>query len=158
LFGFDILLDAKLNPYVLEVNHRPSLAHGTAAENAMKLDLLTGIFRIFLPASYRHDMADNPTFTASAAQWNAFLDGKPSPTKFAKVLYRLHRGSYERAIKRSMGNPINLDESIQCPMRYSVRRQARASKKNGRVVESNDRGHQVLEERNNKQLREVRRV
>ncbi|KAI9188013.1 Tubulin polyglutamylase ttll6 [Blastocladiella emersonii ATCC 22665] len=44
LLGFDILLDHKLRPYVLEINHSPSLSCETAVDHAIKQTMLENVF------------------------------------------------------------------------------------------------------------------
>ena len=40
LYGFDILLDAKLQPWLIEVNGSPSMTANTKTDNLMKMGLL----------------------------------------------------------------------------------------------------------------------
>jgi len=44
--GFDILLDAKLKPWMLEVNHTPSFNADTNIDEIVKHDLLKDTFDI----------------------------------------------------------------------------------------------------------------
>lgn len=49
ILGFDVLLDQKLNPYLMEVNYRPSLETDTQDENSMKRDMLSTAMKIAAP-------------------------------------------------------------------------------------------------------------
>jgi tubulin polyglutamylase TTLL6/13 len=46
LLGFDIMLDAKLKPWLLEVNHLPSFNSDTQVDESVKSDLIKNIFQI----------------------------------------------------------------------------------------------------------------
>ena len=46
LFGFDILLDSKLKPWLLEVNLSPSLATESPLDKKIKTSLLTDLFNL----------------------------------------------------------------------------------------------------------------
>lgn len=46
ILGFDIILDQNLKPYILEVNHAPSLNSDTKYDIKNKTDLLTGVFNL----------------------------------------------------------------------------------------------------------------
>jgi hypothetical protein len=49
LIGFDILLDMQFKPWLMEVNYRPSLEFGTAAEKELKVSLLKAVISIGAP-------------------------------------------------------------------------------------------------------------
>jgi len=46
ILGFDILLDSKLKPYLLEVNHSPSFTTDTPFDHKIKFSLLTDVLNI----------------------------------------------------------------------------------------------------------------
>lgn len=46
IFRFDILLDKKLKPYLLEVNHAPSFNDDTEVDKIVKTNLITDTFRL----------------------------------------------------------------------------------------------------------------
>lgn len=67
ILGFDVLLDTDLNPYVLEVNYRPSLETNASYERRMKTSMLADALRIIAPSQrlqayvnehYSEDLAD----------------------------------------------------------------------------------------------------
>lgn len=49
IFGFDVLLDQKLDPTIMEVNYRPSLETDTKDENSMKCEMLSSAMKIAAP-------------------------------------------------------------------------------------------------------------
>ena len=46
LYGFDILLDANLKPWLIEVNGSPSMTANTDTDKALKVGLLDDIISI----------------------------------------------------------------------------------------------------------------
>lgn len=46
VFGYDILLDQQYKPWLLEINHTPSLAPGTNLENNVKHTMLRDLFTL----------------------------------------------------------------------------------------------------------------
>lgn len=46
LLGFDVMLDRKLKPWLLEVNHLPSFNHDTPVDKQVKTDLIKDMFGI----------------------------------------------------------------------------------------------------------------
>jgi D-alanine-D-alanine ligase-like ATP-grasp enzyme len=49
LYGFDILLDANLKPWLIEVNASPSLTTTTEIDRQIKMNLINDTFRIVIP-------------------------------------------------------------------------------------------------------------
>ena len=50
ILGFDVLLSEELDPYILEVNYRPSLETNASYERKMKLSMLSDAMKIMQPA------------------------------------------------------------------------------------------------------------
>lgn len=46
LYGFDILLDSNLKPWILEVNVSPSLSSGSLLDKAIKTSLMCDVFTL----------------------------------------------------------------------------------------------------------------
>ena len=44
ILGFDILIDEKLKPWLIEINHTPSFATDTPLDNKKKKDLIADTF------------------------------------------------------------------------------------------------------------------
>ena len=55
IYGFDILLDDNLNPWLMEVNLNPSLNCDSYLDLKIKSQLLTDIFNIIGPIPFSHD-------------------------------------------------------------------------------------------------------
>ena len=57
LLGFDIMVDEKLKPWLLEVNSSPAMSMDGAADSKVKPELLRDTFRIidFEPAAAYHE-------------------------------------------------------------------------------------------------------
>ena len=53
LLGFDILIDKKFKPYLLEVNHAPSFNDDTEVDKQIKTGLITDTLRL-LDITYAH--------------------------------------------------------------------------------------------------------
>ena len=49
LYGFDVLIDANLKPWLIEVNASPSLSTTTEADRQIKMNLINDTFRIVVP-------------------------------------------------------------------------------------------------------------
>lgn len=46
LYGFDILIDSALRPWLIEVNGSPSMTANTPTDNALKIGILDDVFTI----------------------------------------------------------------------------------------------------------------
>lgn len=49
LYGFDILIDTNLKPWLIEVNASPSLSSTTESDRILKMGLLNDVFDIVVP-------------------------------------------------------------------------------------------------------------
>ncbi len=49
-YGYDVLIDSKLRPWLLEVNASPSLTTTTESDRIMKTALLRDIFAVVAPS------------------------------------------------------------------------------------------------------------
>ena len=49
LYGFDVLLDGALKPWLIEVNASPSLSTTTDMDRTIKVNLINDLFRIVVP-------------------------------------------------------------------------------------------------------------
>lgn len=52
LYGYDILIDDKINPHLIEVNSSPSLTATTVADRFLKEQVLTDMLKIILPPGF----------------------------------------------------------------------------------------------------------
>lgn len=51
-YGYDMLIDSDLKPWLLEVNASPSLSTTTTSDRAMKQQLINDIFNIVFPPEF----------------------------------------------------------------------------------------------------------
>ena len=77
LFGFDVLLDDKLQPWLLEVNAQPSLGVGGALDAAIDCAMLQDLFRIVLGGGGSTEAAGGG---AAAVEGSAAPPLHPPPT------------------------------------------------------------------------------
>ncbi len=52
LYGFDVLIDAQLKPWLIEVNASPSLTTTTEVDRQIKMNLINDCFRIVIPPDW----------------------------------------------------------------------------------------------------------
>ncbi len=51
-YGYDIIIDAELKPWLIEINASPSLSATTAADKLMKHALIHDILNIVVPEDF----------------------------------------------------------------------------------------------------------
>lgn len=49
MYGYDVLLDANLKPWLIEINASPSLSTTTVVDKNLKMNLINDIYNIVLP-------------------------------------------------------------------------------------------------------------
>ncbi len=52
LYGFDILIDGKLKPWLIEVNASPSLVASTKKDFVLKKNLINDLLNVLIPANW----------------------------------------------------------------------------------------------------------
>ena len=52
LYGFDLLLDGQLKPWLIEINASPSLSYTTPNDRHLKTELLRDVFDIVIPPEF----------------------------------------------------------------------------------------------------------
>ncbi len=72
LYGYDILIDSNLKPWLLEVNASPSLTTTTKSDLLLKTDLINDVFNIVVPPP------DSVEYIASLRIHSYFQHNKPS--------------------------------------------------------------------------------
>lgn len=63
LYGFDVLLDANLKPWLIEVNASPSLSTTTEIDRQIKMNLINDVFRIVIPNDWGEEGSKRGTNT-----------------------------------------------------------------------------------------------
>ena len=65
LYGYDIIIDRNLKPWLIEVNASPSLAASTPADRLMKAQVINDVFNLVCPPDWQRGAGGRPR-TASA--------------------------------------------------------------------------------------------
>ncbi|KAK8884304.1 positive regulation of cilium movement [Tritrichomonas musculus] len=73
ILGFDVLLDKDLNPYILEVNFRPSLEYDTEEEKNMKIEMLSQAMKIAAPFQMLQSTVSDRTTPWNDKMWISYL-------------------------------------------------------------------------------------
>lgn len=71
--GFDVLLDEQLKPWLLEVNHTPSLCPHTALENETKRHMLRDLYQL-VDLEHRHTAATRAQHDTLVSHWKFHKD------------------------------------------------------------------------------------
>lgn len=86
LLGFDVLLDQSLQPWILEVNYRPSLETGTTAEKTLKVRMLKDLMSIAAPYRTAEQAVRSQNKKFTPQQWQKFLNSHPEIISDAESL------------------------------------------------------------------------
>ena len=52
MYGYDVLIDSNLKPWLIEVNASPSLSTTTESDRMIKMNLLNDVFKIVIPPEW----------------------------------------------------------------------------------------------------------
>ena len=52
VYGYDILIDEKFKPWLVEVNASPSLTTSTITDKLLKLELINNIYDVVIPKEW----------------------------------------------------------------------------------------------------------
>ena len=85
ILGFDILLDNYLNPFVLEVNYRPSLDYYQARERRMKVGMIRDALRIVVPLNKIQSVILARKWSWDIDNWKSFLSQSPELLSSIKI-------------------------------------------------------------------------
>ncbi len=61
MYGFDVLIDAQLKPWLIEVNASASLTTTTEIDRQIKMNLINDTFKIVIPADWGEDASKKGT-------------------------------------------------------------------------------------------------
>lgn len=81
ILGFDVLLDKDLNPFILEVNFRPSLEFDTEDEKQLKIEMLSQAMKIAAPYQDFQPYISDRTTPWNDKMWVSFLHHNPDLVK-----------------------------------------------------------------------------
>lgn len=90
ILGFDVLLDEELNPYILEVNYRPSLETNADYERKMKSAMLADCMRIMAPAQELQDYVRDNYSDDLADRWDELIRTDPKLKKAIELTNKKH--------------------------------------------------------------------
>lgn len=65
LYGYDIIVDAELKPWLIEVNASPSLAASTPADRLMKAQVINDVLNIVAPVDWQRGTSSRPRSAAA---------------------------------------------------------------------------------------------
>ena len=78
ILGFDILIDRKYKPKLLEVNYRPSLERDTESEGKMKCEMLSEAMKIAAPLNEIQKRLSRSKINYNENGWKNFMRANPS--------------------------------------------------------------------------------
>lgn len=108
LYGFDILIDENLKPWLIEINLNPSLNCETELDLKVKTCLLTDIFNIIGLIPYSHTMS---MYKSNNTPWtiNEYENGKGLDDAENVIEYSLDEFSRAKSFSRLFPMKENLD-------------------------------------------------
>lgn len=117
MYGFDIMIDKALKPWLIEVNILPSLAAASPLDRKIKQQVVSQMFHLLGTVS--HDRSDLPK---AQRQYLDYHHGKPDATEQYIVddLLDEHnrRGNYERIFPKP--NNANKFDHLFCKQTQNV--------------------------------------
>ena len=75
IFGFDILIDKDLKPWVIEVNYRPSLRYNRPRERRMKVKMISDAIKLASPFEAVQKALDSRNYSWTRREWVTFVSG-----------------------------------------------------------------------------------
>ena len=132
VLGFDILLDEQVNPYVLEVNYRPSLDYYRGPERRMKVGMLSEAIRIACPLSTAQKAVDSRGWAWGTDEWFTYVQTSDLRTKALNDKEIAYNNSnfvrvfpaegdnqilYDRVMRKADALPMDFIPGIKFPSR-----------------------------------------
>lgn len=68
LYGYDVIVDADLKPWLIEVNASPSLAASTPADRLMKAQVINDVLNIVAPIEWQRGIVSRPRSAAAPSR------------------------------------------------------------------------------------------
>lgn len=72
MYGYDVLIDSNLKPWLIEVNASPSLSDTTLEDKALKKALINDVFNIVIPGDWLKSRANVGTDTCKEQEVGSF--------------------------------------------------------------------------------------
>lgn len=98
MYGFDVLIDDMLKPWLIEVNASPSLSCSTENDRVLKMSVLNDTFNIVVPPDWCDDSSKKGANTCREMQVGHFVliideaEQGSSPDKFKRTDKQLRKG------------------------------------------------------------------
>ncbi len=73
MYGFDILVDQNLRPWLIEVNACPSLVSTTKIDYILKKNLMNDLINVLIPANWKDDKSLYITCTSKEKKMGNFV-------------------------------------------------------------------------------------
>ena len=99
MYGFDVLIDDALKPWLIEINASPSLSCSTENDRVLKMSVLNDVFSIVVPENWCDETSKKGANTCKEMQIGHFsciideADGQMSPDKFKRTDKQLRKGA-----------------------------------------------------------------
>ena len=61
MYGYDILIDSNLKPWLIEINASPSLSATTDSDRILKQELMADVFSIVVPKGWNDENSKHGT-------------------------------------------------------------------------------------------------
>ena len=61
MYGYDVLIDNNLKPWLIEVNASPSLSTTTESDRIIKMNLMQDVFKIVIPPEWTEENSKHGT-------------------------------------------------------------------------------------------------
>ena len=68
VYGYDVLLDDQLKPWLIEVNSSPSLSSTTESDRNLKMGVIDDAFRIVVPDDWMEETSKHGANTSRESQ------------------------------------------------------------------------------------------
>lgn len=72
MYGYDILIEDNLKPWLIEVNASPSLSTTTEADRKMKMSVMESVFQIVVPPEWFDENSKHGTNLCKETQVGSF--------------------------------------------------------------------------------------
>ena len=72
MYGFDVLIDEALKPWLIEVNASPSLTASTDIDRSLKMSVISDAFHIVVPPDWLDDNSKHGANTCRETQVGEF--------------------------------------------------------------------------------------
>lgn len=72
MYGYDVLVDSNIKPWLIEVNASPSLSDTTSEDKVLKKALINDVFNIVIPGDWLKSRANIGTDTCKEQKVGSF--------------------------------------------------------------------------------------